>query len=246
MSRVPVSRRSPPIRWLSSARHGTPRRLQALPTARHPLPASRREHRFQGDDRPLRLARVLLGSGAGHTPGHDAARPATPTARRGHTRAHCDGGCVSHHPDPGGESMRRLSSTRLACALVTGLLGTAGASAVLAQDLAPRAYVITPARSNVVTLGFAYNEGDLPEFFSPDEAVTGTLSQTHPAGELPGRGHRLVPRHSSPVPEGELRSGRLHPLRRRLPGLLGGAAVFVGRRVQLTLARHTVRTPLCP
>ena len=45
-------------------------------------------------------------------------------------------------------------------AFVAGLLGL-GAPAVLAQDLAPRAYVITPARSNAVTLGLSYNEGEL-------------------------------------------------------------------------------------
>jgi hypothetical protein len=36
-----------------------------------------------------------------------------------------------------------------------------GASALRSQDLAPRAYVVTPLRSNAVTLGYNYNDGDL-------------------------------------------------------------------------------------
>jgi hypothetical protein len=57
--------------------------------------------------------------------------------------------------------MKRPSAPALACAVAAGLLGALGASSARAQDLAPRAYVITPARSNAVTLGFSYNTGDL-------------------------------------------------------------------------------------
>ncbi len=49
----------------------------------------------------------------------------------------------------------------------------------------------------------------------------------HPAEELPRGDHGLAPPHPAPVPEGFLRSGRLHPLRRRLPDPLGGVAVLL-------------------
>ncbi len=46
-----------------------------------------------------------------------------------------------------------------------------------AQDLAPRAYVITPLRSNAITLGYNYNDGDLHlEGTVPITGATGKLS----------------------------------------------------------------------
>ncbi len=50
-------------------------------------------------------------------------------------------------------------SRTLAAAAVLALLGAAAAGR--AQDLAPRAYVITPLGSNAVTLTYAHNQGDL-------------------------------------------------------------------------------------
>ena len=52
-----------------------------------------------------------------------------------------------------------------------------GASPLRAQDLAPRAYVITPLRSNAVTLGYIYNHGDLLfEGTVPITGATGKIS----------------------------------------------------------------------
>ena len=44
---------------------------------------------------------------------------------------------------------------------LASLVGAGGASPLHAQDLAPRAYVITPLRSNAVTFGYNYNDGEL-------------------------------------------------------------------------------------
>ena len=52
-----------------------------------------------------------------------------------------------------------------------------GALPLHAQDLAPRAYVITPARSNAVTLAYTYNDGNLLfEGTVPITDATGKLS----------------------------------------------------------------------
>jgi hypothetical protein len=49
------------------------------------------------------------------------------------------------------------------------------ASAVHAQDLAPRAYIITPMRSNAVTLGYNYNTGEL--LFAGTVPITGATGK---------------------------------------------------------------------
>lgn len=52
-----------------------------------------------------------------------------------------------------------------------------GAPFLRAQDLAPRAYLITPLRSNAVTLGYNYNDGDLLiEGAVPINGATGKMS----------------------------------------------------------------------
>jgi hypothetical protein len=68
------------------------------------------------------------------------------------------------------------TASAITSALVAGLLGTLGAPGARAQDLAPRAYVITPVRSNAVTVGFAYNDGDLLfQGILPISGATGKL-----------------------------------------------------------------------
>jgi hypothetical protein len=49
------------------------------------------------------------------------------------------------------------------------------ASSVHAQDLAPRAYLITPVRSNAVTLGYNYNTGEL--LFAGTVPITGATGR---------------------------------------------------------------------
>jgi hypothetical protein len=52
-----------------------------------------------------------------------------------------------------------------------------GSPSLRAQDLAPRAYVIAPVRSNAVTLGYNYNDGELLlEGAVPITDSTGTMS----------------------------------------------------------------------
>jgi hypothetical protein len=64
----------------------------------------------------------------------------------------------------------------VASALVLGTLSTAPAPA-LAQDLTPRAYVITPLRSNAILFTDVYNDGDLNfEGTVPIEDATGTIN----------------------------------------------------------------------
>jgi len=64
----------------------------------------------------------------------------------------------------------------LACGLAASLLVACGARSLRAQDLSPRAYVITPLRSNAVTLGYAYNFGELLfEGAAPITGATGKL-----------------------------------------------------------------------
>jgi len=65
---------------------------------------------------------------------------------------------------------------RAAFALAT-LLVAGAASSLHAQDLAPRAYVVTPLGSNAVTLSYTYNTGELLfEGTVPIEDATGKLS----------------------------------------------------------------------
>jgi hypothetical protein len=65
-----------------------------------------------------------------------------------------------------------------AVALALALLAAArGAPALRAQDLSPRAYTVTPVRSNAVTLGYNYNDGELLfEGTVPIENASGRLS----------------------------------------------------------------------
>jgi hypothetical protein len=65
---------------------------------------------------------------------------------------------------------------RAALALAA-LLVACGAPSLRAQDLAPRAYVVTPLGSNAVTLSYTYNTGELLfEGTVPVEDATGRLS----------------------------------------------------------------------
>jgi hypothetical protein len=50
-----------------------------------------------------------------------------------------------------------------------------GGSTVHAQDLAPRAYLITPVRANAVTLGYNYNTGEL--LFAGTVPITGATGK---------------------------------------------------------------------
>ena len=74
--------------------------------------------------------------------------------------------------------MPRLTFGRaLAIGSVAWLLIVCSATALRAQDLAPRAYVITPVTSNAVTLAYTYNDGNLLfEGTVPISDATGKLS----------------------------------------------------------------------
>jgi hypothetical protein len=77
--------------------------------------------------------------------------------------------------------MLRLIATRSvargAGIALASLVGVGFASSLRAQDLAPRAYVITPRGSNAVTLGYNYNHGELLfEGTVPITGATGKLS----------------------------------------------------------------------
>lgn len=73
--------------------------------------------------------------------------------------------------------MRRPEAHALAAALACALILPCGAARLAAQDLTPRAYVITPVRSNAVTLSYIFNDGNLRfEGTVPIEGATGRLS----------------------------------------------------------------------
>ena len=78
--------------------------------------------------------------------------------------------------------LRRLRSTKHASSLRAALVCasiaiTVGAARLHAQDLAPRAYTITPRGSNAFTLANAYNDGPLQlEGASPIEDATARSS----------------------------------------------------------------------
>jgi hypothetical protein len=55
--------------------------------------------------------------------------------------------------------LRAVAALRHTVAVAAALLGPASLGG--AQDLTPRAYVITPVRSNAVNLGYIYNDGEL-------------------------------------------------------------------------------------
>jgi hypothetical protein len=70
---------------------------------------------------------------------------------------------------------RRIAKAAAALAASLGVL--APAAALRAQDLTPRAYVITPLRSSAVTLSFIFNDGELLfEGTVPITGATGRLS----------------------------------------------------------------------
>ena len=70
--------------------------------------------------------------------------------------------------------MVRFSQATLVA--VAAIVVAGGARPLHAQDLAPRAYVITPLRSNAVTLGYSYNDGEL--------LLGGTVPVTGATGKL--------------------------------------------------------------
>src|SRR5512143_3565440 len=57
--------------------------------------------------------------------------------------------------------MRPLDRNLVPAFGFAAILFACGASPLRAQDLAPRAYVITPLGSNAVTLAYTYNTGEL-------------------------------------------------------------------------------------
>jgi hypothetical protein len=59
--------------------------------------------------------------------------------------------------------------------VLTSLAILGGASTIHAQDLAPRAYLISPLRSTAVTLGYTYNTGEL--LFEGTVPITGATGQ---------------------------------------------------------------------
>ena len=60
---------------------------------------------------------------------------------------------------------------------IASLVVAGGAPSLRAQDLAPRAYVITPLGSNALTLGYNYNDGELLiEGAAPITGATGKIS----------------------------------------------------------------------
>lgn len=59
--------------------------------------------------------------------------------------------------------------------MVAALAIGGGTSALHAQDLAPRAYIITPLRSNALTLGYNYNTGEL--LFEGTVPITGASAK---------------------------------------------------------------------
>ena len=67
------------------------------------------------------------------------------------------------------------------------------------------------------------------------------------AAELARGDHGILPRDASPVGEAQLRPGRLHPVRRRLPGPLGRVAVLVdqrGVRSRVRPGHRAIRVPV--
>ncbi len=55
----------------------------------------------------------------------------------------------------------RLTSGRVSRLGLAACLVLLAAPALRGQDLAPRAYLITPVRSNAVTMAYSYNDGNL-------------------------------------------------------------------------------------
>jgi len=73
--------------------------------------------------------------------------------------------------------LRRTFGHAFSSGWAAWLLIVAAAPALRSQDLAPRAYVITPVTSNAVTVAYAYNDGNLLfEGTVPINDATGKLS----------------------------------------------------------------------
>jgi len=70
--------------------------------------------------------------------------------------------------------MMRLGPSALFFAAAAGLLGGLGPP-LRAQDLAPRAYIVTPVRSNALTLSYSYNDGAL--LFAGTVPITGATGK---------------------------------------------------------------------
>lgn len=70
---------------------------------------------------------------------------------------------------------RPRARSELGAIAVAAAAFVAGAASLQAQDLAPRAYLITPPRSNAFTLGHNYNDGEL--LFAGTVPVTASYAQ---------------------------------------------------------------------
>jgi hypothetical protein len=65
----------------------------------------------------------------------------------------------------------------LGSGIAASLLVVSPAPAVLGQDLAPRAYLITPVKSTAVTMAYSFNDGELLlERAAPITDATGRLN----------------------------------------------------------------------
>ena len=72
--------------------------------------------------------------------------------------------------------MRRMKlSPAVTAGVVTCVLSVLSVPALHGQDLSPRAYVITPVKSNAVTLGYSYNHGEL--LFAGAVPITGATGK---------------------------------------------------------------------
>ena len=61
------------------------------------------------------------------------------------------------------------------CGIIVAFSGSFAAKVCLAQDLAPRAYIITPVRSNAITLTYSFFDGNL--LFEGTLPVTGSTAK---------------------------------------------------------------------
>jgi hypothetical protein len=137
-----------------------------------------------------------------------------------------------------------MVSRCLRAGLVLGSLAAAGfAPSLHAQDLAPRAYLITPLGSNAITLANAYNDGDLLlEGTVPIEGATARLNAPslayYRAFSLLGRSANVVAAVAYGVgtfegtvlgeQESIYRSGLFDSVVRISVNLVGGPAMSLG------------------
>ena len=144
--------------------------------------------------------------------------------------------------------LRRLRSTKRASSLRAALVCasiaiTVGVARLHAQDLAPRAYTITPVGSNAITLANAYNDGPLLlEGAAPIEDATARLNAPslayYRAFSLLGRSANVVAAVAYGVgtfegtvlgeQESTHRSGLFDSLVRVSVNLVGGPAMPLG------------------